>query len=83
MTSTSRSHEIGEIESRRGMMLTIYGGKLTTYRSLSKKIGDRITSHFGEFKASTTHEHDSWVGVDEAVALKADVLSRFEPFPKS
>jgi glycerol-3-phosphate dehydrogenase len=83
LTSTSRSHEIGEIESRRGMMLTIYGGKLTTYRSLSKKIGDRITSHFGEFKASTTHEHDSWVGVDEAVALKADVLSRFEPFPKS
>ncbi len=80
LTGTSRSHEVGEIESRRGLMLTLYGGKLTSYRSFSKTLGDRITSHFGEFKASRTDQHDSWVSADEAAPLPLDLISRFENF---
>lgn len=61
LSSTSRGYEIGEHASARGLLLTIYGGKLTTYRKLSESIGDRITSHFGEFRPSRTTEETMWV----------------------
>jgi len=63
ISSTTRSHVIGErAGSKRGLMLTIYGGKLTTYRTLSREIGDRIIQHFGEQRESRTHEAEFWVG---------------------
>ena len=61
ISTISREHSIGEHISGRGIMMTLYGGKLTSYRSLSEKIGDRITNHFGEFRASETHSQRSWV----------------------
>ena len=55
----------GDHDSERGFMLTIYGGKLTSYRTLSEKIGDEITNHFGAFKRSKTHLKESWADVQE------------------
>jgi len=61
LTATSRNHIIGEHSGRRGLLMTLYGGKLSAYRALCQEIGDRITAHFGEFKPSRTSEIDSWV----------------------
>lgn len=61
ISQTSRSHILGEIPCRRGLLLTIYGGKLTTYRTLSASIGDRILKHFGEFQPSKTGSKENWV----------------------
>ena len=42
----SRESVISEISSNGGVLYTIYGGKLTTYRLLSQEIGNRITKKF-------------------------------------
>jgi glycerol-3-phosphate dehydrogenase len=60
LSATSRELVIGRIDGPRGMLLTLYGGKLTGYRSVAERLGDRITRHFGEFKKSTTSELKSW-----------------------
>ena len=75
ISSTSREFSLGEQSSGRGLLITLYGGKLTSYRSLAEKIGDRISSHFGEFRPSQTHKQDSWVKVGEH--SPPQVLERF------
>ena len=65
ISTTSRESVVGEIESNRGLLMTLYGGKLTSYRSLCSKMGDRITKHFGEFRPSQTDLLTSWVPADE------------------
>ena len=76
LTATSRNHIIGEHPGKRGLLLTLYGGKLSAYRALCQEIGDRITSHFGEFKASKTSEVESW---GKGSGFKPDTaLSRVE-----
>jgi len=42
LSDTSRHYVIGERVSGRGLIITIYGGKLTAYRDLAESIGDRI-----------------------------------------
>jgi glycerol-3-phosphate dehydrogenase len=76
ISDTSRHYVIGERASKRGLLLTLYGGKLTTYRNLSQTIGDRITRHFGEFRASRTTEADAWVAAAQTPALPR-VVERF------
>lgn len=61
MSMVSRESIVGERESKRGLLLTLYGGKLTSYRSLCERIGDRLTTHFGEFRPSLTAHKESWV----------------------
>jgi len=78
LTATTRSHEIGEISGKRGLLLTIYGGKLTTYREMAKLIGNKITTDFGEFKPSNTDRPDNWVRPEEARPLPLDILARFQ-----
>ncbi len=78
LNTTTRSYVIGEHHSGRGLLLTLYGGKLTTYRNLSASIGDRITAHFGEYKASATANAASWLAPSEALAFENDVLQRFQ-----
>lgn len=68
LSETSRAYTIGERSSKRGLLITLYGGKLTTYRNLSKTIGDRITMHFGEFRPSQTDTAECWLSPDEAPA---------------
>lgn len=76
LNTTTRSDAIGEHLSGRGLLLTLYGGKLTTYRHLAETIGDRITNHFGEFKASATEKPTMWIHPQDAETEK-DVLTRF------
>lgn len=76
LSDTSRHHIIGERSGKRGLLMTLYGGKLTTYRNLSRTIGDRVTSHFGEFRESRTHEGEAWASPAET-PLVADVTRRF------
>jgi glycerol-3-phosphate dehydrogenase len=78
LTETSRAYTLGERAGRRGILMTIYGGKLTTYRTLSRVIGDRITQHFGEFRPSRTENKDYWAGPGESPVLP-DVMRRFPP----
>jgi glycerol-3-phosphate dehydrogenase len=76
LTETSRAYDIGERPGKRGILLTIYGGKLTTYRNLAASIGDRITTHFGEFRRSRTEEPGMWLAPAEAPGVEG-VLERF------
>lgn len=76
LSSTSRGYEIGEHASACGLLLTIYGGKLTTYRKLAETISDRITSHFGEFRKSRTMEQGMWVKAEDSESIG---IERFLP----
>jgi glycerol-3-phosphate dehydrogenase len=67
LSSISRHFVVGEIKATRGSLMTIYGGKLTTYRTLAKYIGDRILSGGGDFKKSLTHEPASWASPAESL----------------
>lgn len=78
ISATSRECVVGTHSLERGEMHTIYGGKLTSYRSLSKKIGDKITRHFGDFRPSCTHEKNYWVSAqEEASRIIPSLESRF------
>jgi glycerol-3-phosphate dehydrogenase len=79
ISETTRAYTLGEKSSRRGLMITLYGGKLTTYRNLARVIGDRITKHFGEFKPSRTEEIGMWVKPTESSSVAAP-LARFEAY---
>ncbi len=72
---TSREHLLGELRSTRGFMLTVYGGKLTSYRSLAEKIGDKLTRAFGEFRPSMTKDPKSWLKPFEQPGF--DPVARF------
>jgi glycerol-3-phosphate dehydrogenase len=80
LTKTSRESVVGEIVSNRGLLLTIYGGKLTSYRSLCEKIGNRITEHFGEFRPSKTAEAVSWVTTSDLQFKVPSLLERFSSY---
>lgn len=76
LTETSRAYVIGEKSAKRGLLMTLYGGKLTTYRNLSRTIGDRVTTHFGEFKKSRTDQPDAWATAPETPGVTS-VMQRF------
>jgi glycerol-3-phosphate dehydrogenase len=61
LSKTSREHVVGETEIGDGLLITLYGGKLTTYRSLSEKIGDRLIQHMGESQRSCTQDSKVWL----------------------
>lgn len=60
ITRASRESVLA-VEERNGKLLaTLYGGKLTTYRSFSEEIGDLVAKNLGVRKPSRTMESDSW-----------------------
>ncbi len=61
ISKTSREHVVGETRIGDSLLLTLYGGKLTTYRSLSEKIGNRLMQEAGENKPSRTQDPKVWV----------------------
>ncbi len=65
LTSLSRHFVIAEQSSQRGVLYTIYGGKLTTYRRLAEILGDKICRNFGDHHASQTDQTSSWVTADQ------------------
>ena len=79
LSAVSRESVLSEHVSERGLMMTIYGGKLTSYRSLAEKVGNRITSHFGEFRSSKTADKQSWL-LNEDLRNKENVPGVFERF---
>ena len=60
LTKTSRESILGEIKNKSGFILTLYGGKLTSYRSLSEKVGDAICKHLNITEKTKTHLKESW-----------------------
>ncbi len=81
LSAVPRESTFGEHSSERGLMITVYGGKLTSYRSLAQKVGDRLNHHFGDFQSSKTADKASWVRKNEARNLEPipDVFERFQP----
>jgi glycerol-3-phosphate dehydrogenase len=77
LSSVSRESVLSEHHAERGMMITIYGGKLTSYRALAEKIGDRITKHFGEFRPSATKDKQVWKPI-RSMDMIPTVLERFQ-----
>ena len=57
---TSRGFKLGEQTFNRNILITLYGGKLTAYRHVSKVIGDRIVRHYGNFVPSKTSNKEYW-----------------------
>ena len=78
ISMVSRESIVGERSAKRGLLMTIYGGKLTSYRSLCEKIGDRITSHFGEFRPSLTANKKCWLGPGGETKRFLSVKERFK-----
>ncbi|MGE0171582.1 MAG: glycerol-3-phosphate dehydrogenase/oxidase [Oligoflexales bacterium] len=83
LSGLSRSAELGIHKSERGFLLTIYGGKLTTYRSLAKKVGDIVMSDFGEKRESKTDDPNFWKKPDAGKSRKTDVVERFAAIMRS
>ena len=81
ISATSREFVLAETLNTRGMLITLYGGKLTSYRSLAEKIGSRITNHFGERRASRTHLRESWTDSSDAIRATPSVIERFSDRP--
>lgn len=77
ISALSRDFLLGEHTSERGLLLTIYGGKLTGYRALAEKIGDKITSQFGEFRPTGTGSPSTWISPSQAVNSYPSPLERF------
>lgn len=75
---TTRSHYIGNTPTQRGMMYTIYGGKLTGYRELSEFIGNEIIKNFGESQRTRTKEKEFWASADETPKDSQTILERFD-----
>ncbi len=63
--ATSRSHLISEHTSGRGILLTLYGGKLTAYRHVAELMGNMIMKQYGEDVASRTSEPETWADMQE------------------
>ncbi len=78
ISKTSRSHVLGAIRSGRGMMWTLYGGKLSTYRALAEEIGNKICNHFGDESRSRTTQPDAWYSEGKPISSPQDAVKRFE-----
>jgi glycerol-3-phosphate dehydrogenase len=77
LSTISREHVIAEHPAARGILFTLYGGKLTTYRSLAQIIGDKIAHHAGQFSPSTTHAKSQWVNKSAEEQEIPSIHSRF------
>jgi glycerol-3-phosphate dehydrogenase len=53
-------------------LVSIYGGKFTTYRSLSERVGDHIVRQLGKDRPSGTRHRQNWFLED--LAAEADLL---------
>lgn len=75
ISSTSRSHQLGLLESSRGLLITLYGGKLSTYRALAEEIGDLVCTRSADDARSKTALASSWY--HQSVPASPDIVNRF------
>lgn len=73
----SRESVLTEHLGEKGLLISVYGGKLTSYRALAEKVGDRITGHFGDFQPSQTLKSKSWALNADLHESAPDILERF------
>lgn len=74
--ASSREFSLYEHANGPGILMTIYGGKLTSYRSLCEKIGDRLTTHFGQSVQTGTNKKENWFALSEELR-KRPISERF------
>ena len=79
LTDTSRSHVVATHRMGKGVIYTIYGGKLTAYRALCEEVGDMIMKDFGDEKPSQTAAKSFWCRPDECPPVHA-VPERFKDY---
>jgi len=60
LSRTSRESVWGTHKNQNGFVLTLYGGKLTSYRKLCEKIGDFVGKSAGITVPTKTHLRESW-----------------------
>jgi glycerol-3-phosphate dehydrogenase len=53
-------------------LVSLYGGKFTTYRSLSERVGDHVAAHLGQNRPSGTRRPQNWFLED--LAAETDLL---------
>ena len=80
ISKTSREDAITVHSSGVAKLWTLYGGKLTGYRTLSKQVGDQVAAHLRHQGASKTHLSSYWVGADKAIKQAASLEDRFLPW---
>ncbi|MCY4443956.1 MAG: FAD-dependent oxidoreductase [Proteobacteria bacterium] len=66
LSSASRESVIVSQGDRNKHLWTIYGGKLTSYRLLAKRLADKITAHDRHYSPSLTHLPSKWVNESPA-----------------
>lgn len=76
LSDTSRSHLITQHATGHDVLYTIYGGKLTAYRALSKEVADLIAKSFGDKSKSLTHLKEMWAE-PESMPAELVVPQRF------
>ena len=79
LSSVSRSHLVTEHRLGQGMVLTIYGGKLTAYRALAEEVGSKVLADFGDSTPTRTKERATWASAT-ALPSNLSVPSRFSVF---
>ena len=80
ISKTSREDAITVHSSGVAKLWTLYGGKLTGYRTLSKQVGDQVAAHLRHQGPSKTHLSSYWVGADKAIKQAASLEDRFLPW---
>jgi glycerol-3-phosphate dehydrogenase len=76
LSDTSRSHLVTQHQVGRGLILTLYGGKLTAYRALSEEVGDLVLADFGDPAKSRTKDPKAWTQATQ-LPLEMAIPQRF------
>jgi glycerol-3-phosphate dehydrogenase len=76
LSDTSRSHLVTEHVEGADVMYTLYGGKLTAYRALSKEVAEKIAKAFGDSSQSKTHLAETWAP-PRAMPVELNIPERF------
>lgn len=77
ISSISREAVISEHCNGDSLLLTLYGGKLTGYRSLSERIGNRVVKHLGINSSSQTCNREMWLKSSSLEESFSDIIKRF------
>ncbi|MFK7872865.1 MAG: glycerol-3-phosphate dehydrogenase/oxidase [Oligoflexales bacterium] len=77
-TKTSREWTLGELPGEKGPCWTIYGGKLTSYRKLCERIGDRVVEKRGGGSPSQTALAHCWAKAGEFRSPLPSLSHRFD-----
>ncbi|MDD9951855.1 MAG: glycerol-3-phosphate dehydrogenase/oxidase [Zetaproteobacteria bacterium] len=78
ISKTSREYQVGVTNKGKHQLLTLYGGKLTSYRALAEKIGDRVAQYLGVQCPSRTTDPQMWVKNNTSLPHLSSLKARFK-----